>query len=93
MTHPRAAWNTKQSKSLRGSKCHCCRLYHFAGFLFLSHASMLVSVERSCLSFLCEIWRRSMVCRLEGIYYNLESRPHTSHDDFDTDDCQLRITL
>ena len=90
MTHPRAAWNTKQSKSLRGSKCHCCRLYHFAGFLCLSRASMLAFGEHSYLAFLFEIWHRSMVCRLEDICCNLESRPRISHDDFGTDRLSIK---
>ena len=93
MNHQRAAWKTKYLKSRHESKCHRRKLYHFAGFLYLSHASMLAFVEHSYPSSLSEIWHRSMVCRPEDICYNLGSQPHTSHDDFDTDDCQLWITL
>jgi len=54
---------------------------------------MLAFGEHSYLAFLFEIWHRNMVCRLEDIYYNLESPPHTSHDDFDTEGSQLTITV
>jgi hypothetical protein len=46
---------------------------------------MLAFVEHFYLSCLCEIWHRSMVCRLEDICCNWEFPLHISHGDFGTD--------